>query len=164
MSELTAKDIKLALMKYFRFQRQWICATECLNCDVLAITDKDIHEVEVKVSKYDLWKGEARKGKHKPKGECPWPKVATYFPTQLMPTKFSVCVPDNLESEALKWVEEINPNYGVAVCNYSLGSFPLWIKSAVRLNVKFNKKWTRYVMMRVVSENIGLMEKLKGKF
>ena len=52
---VTALKIKHALMYYFRFKRQCICATECLNNDVMAVTHGGmVSEIEVKTSKYDL--------------------------------------------------------------------------------------------------------------
>ena len=42
---MNSLEIKHALMSYFRFTRQWICATETLLADVMAITDKDVIEV-----------------------------------------------------------------------------------------------------------------------
>ena len=49
--KVTAFDLKLALLDYFRFLRQWVCVDEFRGADVIADTGKDIIEVEVKVGK-----------------------------------------------------------------------------------------------------------------
>jgi len=85
--KITAKHIKLALMEYFRFKRQLICATECLNGDVVVFHDDVVHEIEVKISKSDLWRGEALKNKHKQLGNDDLHK------RWHLPNKFSVAVP-----------------------------------------------------------------------
>ena len=112
--EVTALDIKHALMWYFRFKRQWICASECLDNDVMAITNKDIIDVEVKINKYDLWNGEAKKSKHRLYKNAPnW--FHLYHGN-----RFYICVPVYLEEEAKKWVEETNKKYGIILYNPDL--------------------------------------------
>ena len=155
--KITSKDIKLALMKYFRFNRQWLCATECLNMDVVAITDKDIHEVEVKISKHDLWQGEAKKDKHKES------LTVTDYPVThrlYKPTKFSVCVPKSLQEEAEKWVKEVNPKYGVAIYQEQWDK-PFWVRTAKRLfEPKDIEPLKEAIMKRICCEKIVMMEKL----
>ena len=104
---MTSLDIKFALLWYFRFRRQWICATEFQAWDVVAFTNKSFIEVEVKISKSDLWYGEAKKDKHSQyqKGLYPFS----------IPNKFYICVPEVLLDEARKWVEATNPNYGIII-------------------------------------------------
>ena len=113
---MNSSEIKHALMYYFRFKRQWICASECLNNDVMAITNKDIIDVEIKINKYDLWKGEAKKSKHIfYKREMPeWFKFHHA-------NRFYICVPKNLEEEAINWVKETNNKYGIIIyfCSHS---------------------------------------------
>ena len=146
-------------MSYFRFKRQWLCASEALLADVMAITDKDIIEVEVKVSKVDLWEGEARKSKHK-KFINP-----SYYRQDYTPNKFYICVPTELEDEAKKWVETTNNKYGIIICkNYHAPKkrYPyniVIVKSAKRLHEKFSKKMEKSIMSRVCTENINLIEK-----
>lgn len=108
---LTAFDLKLALLDYFRFQRQWVCIDEFRGADVIVDTGKDIIEVEVKVTRYDLEKGEARKQrKHslyrigKSLGLC-------------SPNRFYFCVTEALTPAAIQVCEQINPKYGVIAFN-----------------------------------------------
>ena len=154
---MNSLEIKHALMSYFRFKRQWICATETLLADVMAITDKDIIEVEVKISKSDLWEGEARKRKHK-LFINPSPSRQSY-----MPNKFYICVPTELSEEAEKWVAEVNSNYGIIICKNHFAPekrYPFNIvitKSAKRLHDKFSNNLKESIMKRVCTENINLI-------
>ena len=109
MIKINSEIIKTALMSYYRFKRQWICATE-VHCgiagetaDVMVDTETDIKEIEIKCSKQDLWQGEARKSKHKWYSQNRDKGVNTFF----------ICVPTELVDEAVKWVNEINPKYGI---------------------------------------------------
>jgi len=52
--KITAFDLKLALMQYFRFNRQWLCVDEFRGADIIADTGKEIIEVETKITKSDL--------------------------------------------------------------------------------------------------------------
>ena len=151
---MTSLQIKHALLSYFRFERQWICASECMDNDVMVITNKGIIEVEVKVNKYDLWKGEAKKTKHK------------YYANQIFnrcsPNKFYICVPEELKEEAVKWVETTNKKYGVILCGKRT-YFPYSIfisKRAIVLHNKSNEYSEKRIMMRVCSENINLIRRL----
>ncbi|GAG36317.1 unnamed protein product [marine sediment metagenome] len=154
--KITSFDIKYALMYYFRFKRQWLCASECMNNDIMAITDKDIVEVEVKISKYDLWKGEAKKRKHEyminPSG---WSLMS-------MPNRFYICVPIYLEEEARRWVNQINKKYGIIRYDPQFSKYDAISisKSAISLHNNIaNKRIERKIMMRVCAENINWMDK-----
>lgn len=74
--------------------------------DMLVDTGKEIREIEIKISKSDLWNGEKRKNKHK-----------EYYQKESKdrPNKFYICVPEELLDEAKKWVEETNPKYGILI-------------------------------------------------
>ena len=152
---MTSLEIKHALMWYFRFKRQWLCATECLCNDVMAITDKDIIEVEIKINKYDLWKGEAKKDKHE--------KFRNPFYSNRLSSeanRFYICVPRDLIEEAEKWVEATNSKYGIIQCHPDLATgFNIFIsKTARTLHDKTTEGLKESIMMRVCSENIGLIE------
>ena len=56
VEKLNSSFIKLQLMKYFRFDRNYtLCCSECINhSDINAVNDKDLVEVEIKISKQDL--------------------------------------------------------------------------------------------------------------
>lgn len=106
--KITAFDLKLALLEYFRFKRQWICVDEFRGADVIVDTGKDIIEVEVKVSKNDLVNGERKKQrKHQSY------KIVNY--NRNCPNKFYFCVPQTLLDSAQKVCEELNPKYGIII-------------------------------------------------
>lgn len=107
MKKITSKQIKTALYWYFRFERQWLCADEVYGWDMLVDTGRETIEVEIKVSKSDLWHGEAKKKKHDAGGNY------ANGVSRFCPNKFYVCVPTRLVEEARKWVEAVNPKYGV---------------------------------------------------
>ena len=147
----TALDIKHALMGYFRFKRQWICASECLNGDVMAITDKDIIEVEIKISKSDLWRGEAQKYKHRVyKNQPEWFRL-------YHANRFYMCVPFDLEEEAIKWVTETNKKYGIIL--YNPDTTVIHIKKTAKTLIEgdISERLKHSIMMRVSAENIGLL-------
>ena len=150
---MTSEEIKLSLMHYFRFKRQWLCASECLNNDVMVITDKDVIEVEVKVNKYDLWKGEAKKTKH---------HYYAKFPARMKyhANRFYICVTEELIEEAKKWVSAINKKYGIILCesNFGRGFNIRTVKQAKTLHDTVNERLKESIMKRICSENIGLKE------
>jgi hypothetical protein len=145
-------EIKHALLSYFRYKRQCICATECLDNDVMVITKKGITlDIEIKVNKYDLWKGEAKKSKHKGYKRDGYMRYCA--------NKFYICVPTELLDEARKWVETINNKYGIIECSKTV-LYPrhiLIIKKASMLHKFKNERLANKIMMRVCSENIGLI-------
>ena len=150
---MTSLQIKHALLSYFRFKRQYICASECMDNDVMVITNKGIIEVEVKVNKYDLWKGEAKKTKH---------KSYTNLLNSNIPNRFYICVSEELKEEAIKWVESVNKKYGIILCS-KRSYFPYLtsiIKRAMPLHNKPSEYLKKRIMMRVCSENINLIGRL----
>jgi len=106
--KLTADDLKFALLWYFCFKRNMLAVTECQFGDVVAMDEyKKIYECEVKITKHDLWNGEAKKSKHYIYSEPEKYSVCS------IPNVFYMCVPRYLKDEALKWCEEVNGRYGV---------------------------------------------------
>ena len=159
---MTSLEIKYAVMYYFRFKRQWICASECLQNDVMAIAGNEIIEVEIKISKYDLWKGEAKKYKHKILSNSASP----HWRLLNMPNKFYICIPISLEEEAKKWVEQTNKKYGIIRynpnCHYNFAISIAKIAQVVKEG--FDESLKEKVMRRVCAENIGLLwEKVRYK-
>jgi len=111
--KLSADIIKTAVLSYYRFRRQMLCVDEayCNNgrSDVLVESDKGFYDIEIKISKSDLWQGEARKRKH-------YNRRNTYLnATYLNATYFIMCVPESLLEEAKKWVDQTNSKYGILV-------------------------------------------------
>ena len=162
-SSMNSTEIKHALMSYFRFKRQWICASECMNNDVMVDTKKAILDVEVKISKSDLWRGEAIKPKHnkyKTIGKVE-PNKPTWW-KNYTPNKFYICTPPELNKEAIKWVKATNSKYGIIICTKT-GFYPYDIfisKSAQILHKRYSESLGASIAKRVCSENIGLIGKL----
>jgi len=102
--KITAFDLKLGLLQYCRFRRQWVCVDECNNADIIADTGKEIIEIEVKITKSDLIYGEGKKrGKHN----------RYMYGGRHVPNKFMFCVPENMVETATNFSQTINDNYGV---------------------------------------------------
>lgn len=120
--KVTADIIKTAVMAYYRYRRQRLCADEVSvliageTADVLVETEKGFFDVEIKISKSDLWQGEAKKYKHTKYLNAPT------NPKQLdCPNYFILCVPEDLVEEGKKWIEATNPRYGLIA--FSMWSF-----------------------------------------
>lgn len=105
--KVTAFDLKLALLQYFRFKRQCVCVDEFQGADIIADTGKEIIEVEIKITKFDLINGEKKKvRKHQLyKQGHSWQFCH--------PNKFFFCVPEKLIDIALGWANKLNEKYGV---------------------------------------------------
>lgn len=104
--EINAFNIRAVLLYYYRYKRQFSCVGEVSTdygelADVLVMTKNHMLEIEIKISKHDLIKGEARKRKHK-KDDL-----------KRLINKYFICVPTELVAEAKKWIEEVNPKYGL---------------------------------------------------
>jgi len=109
--KVTAFDLKLALLRYFRFQRQWICVDEFCKADVVVDTGKDILEVEVKVGKGDLENNEA----YKLEKHSAYRGGHSY--RLFHPNRFYFCVPESLVKSTMGICEKLNPNYGIIAFN-----------------------------------------------
>jgi len=105
---MNSSSIKLALMKYFRFQRGMIVGAEVNYSDILAITqDKSIsYEVEIKISLSDLKK--EFKDKIKKHENLNLVK-------KLNPNYFYFCVPYYLYDKAKEIIHGYSKNYGIFV-------------------------------------------------
>ena len=109
---INTRQMKTALLHYLRFKRQSFVATEvCYGhsiADILFILkkDKNVYEVECKISKGDFL-NEWSKKEHKHKileGVCNMSINYFYF-----------CVPKEMEEFALAEIEKHNANYGLMV-------------------------------------------------
>ena len=157
--EISAFRIKHDVMSYFRFKRQCICASECMNNDVMIIAKSGlVIEVEVKISKYDLWKGEARKYKHNLYHKFLEEKYL--YCKSRMANKFYMCIPTILEEEANKWVEQINPKYGIIRYEPKYYNSITIARTAKLLHKEKYDSLKQSIMMRVCSENIGLIGRI----
>ena len=111
IDKVTSFELKLALLEYYRFERQWIAVDEFKGADVIADTGSKIIEVEVKTAKNDLINGERQKVlKHLNYANGKQHR-------QAHPNEFLFCVTAKLAETAMDMVTELNPKYGVIVFN-----------------------------------------------
>ena len=148
-----SSELKYWLMSYFRFTRQWICADEAWNggylADVLVDTGKDTIDVEIKVTKSDLWYGENKKGKHR-----------VWSPH--MTNKFALCVPEYLLETAKQWIEETNPKYGLYIFQPdTCGQNIITIITPKRLHENYSKRYKDIIVKRLCSALITKMGEKK---
>ena len=127
LDKVTSFELKLALLDYFRFERQWVSVDEFRGADVIADTGKKIIEVEVKISKNDLVNGERYKVlKHLLYGEgksC----------RRCHPNEYYFCVPDCFIDDAQEVIEKIgNPKYGIIAFYGEQPDYEAVRKSVVR--------------------------------
>jgi len=106
---MKAAIIKTAVMSYYRFRRQMVCCDE-VACgpyisDVLVQSAHGFYDIEIKLTKADLWSGEAKKQK----------KHSFYSDPNVrgVPNYFILCVPTSLLEDANIWIDTVNPRYGI---------------------------------------------------
>lgn len=152
--KLTALHLKCAVMEYYRYTRQCLCVDEVDlgsrgRADVLVDTGSQIHEIEVKVSKYDLNTLEGKKYKH----------CAQYQVDKSYANKFSLCVPNYLVDTAKTWIAQTNPKYGLIEYSHGVYNKIRIVKTAKQLNKNYKTVKTRRMYMRLCSSLIGYMKK-----
>ncbi len=112
---MNTEIIKYCLLCYYRFKRSMACADEVSfymgRADVFCDSGKATYEIEVKVNKHDLLVNEMKKGfwgkKHEDYKKLIW--------NRLPPNYFILCVPKEMKEIAEKWIEEVNPKYGLTL-------------------------------------------------
>jgi hypothetical protein len=107
IDKVTSFELKLALLEYFRFERQWVAVDEFRQADVICDTGKKVIEVEVKITKNDLVNGE----KYKMLKHQTYAQGKSY--RRCHPNEYYFCVPDHLHSEAIGVIDGLNTNYGL---------------------------------------------------
>lgn len=163
--KVTAFDLKLALLQYFRFKRQCLCVDEFRGADIIVDTGKEIIEVETKVTKSNLIDGEkAKAAKHQAY------KFGGQFAYRC-PNKFMFCVPEELVEIALNWANELNEKYGVI--GFDAKTFEkninmnwdIWpsayiriAKSAKRLHKNYDNKLRWAIAKRTSAKIISLIQ------
>lgn len=148
--------IKTCLMKYYRFKRGFLCVDEIgfEPADVLVDTGTKIIEIEIKISKNDLWRGESIKRKHK------------YEDKKRTCNAFYLCVPTELIDEGKKWIFETNEKYGLIefrsdqlIDGYKhWNNHLLFQKRAKSLNKNYNTKFKEKINMRICSALVNMYE------
>jgi len=107
LDKVTSFELKLGLLDYFRFERQWVAVDEFSGADVICDTGTKVIEVEVKVTGNDLKNGEKYKVlKHNSYSQGKRHR-------RCHPNEFYFCVPYSLVDDANKVVEALNPKYGI---------------------------------------------------
>ena len=153
---ISSLHLKTALLYYYRFKRGYLCVDECYStygqiADVLVDSGKSIHEIEIKTNKSDL-NQEKKKAKHKSNN------------TRYTINKFSLCVPTELIESAKKWIEEVNPKYGLIEFDthrykeyklrYTINRYDIFlkfIKKADTLNKEYNINHRKKIIKRLPS-------------
>ncbi|MCK5604256.1 hypothetical protein KAR91_20375 [Candidatus Pacearchaeota archaeon] len=163
--KVTAFELKLAVLEYYRFGSQCVAVDEFNGADVIADTGKDIIEIEVKVDKSDLRNGERRKQRKHAlyRQGRPW--------AQCHPNKFMFCVPIELIETAKEVVAELNPKYGIIAfdtnqfihtieAGYTLYIYECLcvIKRAGKLHTNYDARQTRLIAKRASAKLITLMQ------
>jgi len=149
--KITSAYIKAALLHYFRFKRRYIPATEVTYgsiADILAYNDSEVVEVEVKISKANLY----REAKEKVRKHA-YLKTITHPVKQ--PNRFYFCVPEVLVEDTIKFANELNDKYGVM----SYSSKCKWLedrisvkKVAKSLHTTYSEILKKYIIKRITSE------------
>lgn len=161
---MNSSHIKASLMSYYRFKRGFICAEEC-RCtgseisDILVDTGTEIIDIEIKISKADLIKGEARKSKHYSYKNL---SQSNKYYKKYYPNKFFICVPADLKSIAEQWVKDTNPLYGIIIYNppyqwRSQINFERnlhFIKNAKSFNSVYSDKYFKEIMAKRLSSSV----------
>lgn len=164
--KITAFELKLAFLEYYRFRRQCVAVDEFNGADVIADSGTEIFEIEVKVDKYDLMKNELKKvGKHQSYA------VGGSW-AMCHPNKFLFGVTDELVEDAKQLVQQLNPNYGIIA--FDAESFRRRIegryipeplkyvriaKTARTLHVRYQRQ-TKLIAKRASCRLIGLMQRI----
>lgn len=162
-----ADKIKLELMNYYRFQRQYnyVCSEGIHNADVNAFNGTSLIEVEIKISKADF--------KHEFDGKARWKvyKHKNYSePKQhllngyIIPNRFYFCVPIVLKEWALDYLKDKNKNYGLLVYNTEFynGNYHIFTAKNAK-SIHTEKQESRTLMQlaqRMSSEMLTAKQKL----
>lgn len=155
--------LKTSLLYYYRFKRGYSVVDECYSnfgeiADVLVDTKKHHYEIEIKITKSDI-RAEKKKAKHKDYEE------GYKLKQKLMgANKFYLCVPSELIPYAEKWIQEVNPKYGLIEFNterfdsdrnknraYYWNEYIHIRKNASMLHNNYNKHLTRNMIKRLSS-------------
>lgn len=156
----TSDKIKLALMKFLRFDRQFdaVCTEGVQNADVSGLKNNKLYEVEIKISKSDF-KNELKHKKHKHDTyKDPTDHFRASGDLYEIPNKFYFCVPLDMEEWALQEIDKINIKYGLLIWEDNGGCG--WIRqrrSPMHIHTKeISQKALSVFLKRLTSEVINL--------
>ena len=168
MPKMNANFIKIELLKYFRFDRQFeLCFTEGINkSDVNAVDVKKkcLVEVEVKISKSDFLKEFDKTSKNKTKKHTRYRNDKEYK-NYIKPNYFYFCVTPELYKFVVEYLQKNGyKEYGVLVCYdkrvYGKRSCVECKLNARKLHNGFTQDVVVKAYKRLSSEIIGLKEKV----
>ncbi len=169
--KISSFDLKLACMEQYRFNKGYVAVDECNSCDVIADNGKEIIEVEVKISKYDLLNGEKKKTvKHSNYANADKKK------RWMIPNRYYFCVPSSLSALAIEYAKELNPSYGVIQFDdvtfmkmnprgkfNQHDKFLKVVKRCRQLHTHYNQSFHEAIIKRCSTKVISLMqEKFRG--
>ena len=155
--------LKYEALLYLRFNpRCELIATEAsrFNADVMGSNYKNIYEIEVKISKSDLF-ADSKKPKH-----------LTYSQplTRIRPNIFYYLVPISLMDDALEAIEKLNKHYGLLVYRgetkldgWSLGSSLSVAKKPFKLYKGYSEKLEEEIKRRMSVEYLVLLRERMRK-
>lgn len=164
--KLNSPFIKLQLMKYFRFDRNFIfVCSECINkSDISALNDSYLVEVEIKTSKTDFLREFSGKSKNKTRKHTALNSGEKPYKSYIIPNYYYFCVTPELKDFVQEYLQEHGLNkYGILVCGekrvYGQRSCIYSIKTAKKIHKQPPTKtvFTK-ISKRVQSELIGLKE------
>lgn len=178
---ITAEDIKFELMRYYLYERQFLCITTEQNmyygrADIWVL-DRDYMgiEIEIKVSKADLI-SELNSIKHIV-GELSGVRGAKYikheryikyanapeYSKNLLPNRFYFCVPEHLQETAITCLR--HTPYGLLVCiaDQSRIIATKVVKSGKLIHrTAVAPKLVKETIRRINFENIELKKRLRN--
>lgn len=167
MYKVTAFELKLAFLEYYRFRKQCVAVDEFNGADVIADSGTEIFEIEVKVDKYDLMKNELKKvSKHQHyKVGQPW--------NMCHPNKYLFGVTEELVDDAKELIAQLNPKYGIIAFDaerlrrhiddgYGYADQLIYVriaKSAKQLHDRYQRQ-QKLIAKRTSCRLIGLMQRI----
>lgn len=159
--------IKLQLMKYYRFDRQFnLVVSECINnSDITALSKTNLVEVEIKISKEDFLKEFDGKSKIKATKHQRYNNGKKYN-KYIIPSYFYFCTTKDLAPFIKNYLKENGyTNYGILICCekriFNKRSHIEVYKQANKLNKNvINDDVIEKVYKRLQSELISLKEKV----
>ena len=162
---LDSFDIKTLICNHFRFDRQWICATEVkwsewnkgYIADIMADTGKQIIEVEVKTSMSDFKKDFEKDAGLKHESM----RLGSIIGT---PNKFYFGIPERMLDKCIDFLTEKYDHYGIICVPNDMNNYSCWqgriYKQAKKIHNEYNEAHQKRIIKRLCSEVIGLREKV----
>ena len=166
LDKVTSFELKLGLLDYFRFERQWVAVDEFRGADVICDTGSKVIEVETKIAKNDLCNGEKYKVlKHRAYGQGRGYR-------RCHPNEYYFCVPWPLVDATHEVVESLNPKYGIIIfdtvrllgdigrgyCHAKLSQYICVVRRARKLHAGYDRKQQQLIAKRATSKLITQMQ------